>query len=313
MAATLKDIARACGMNVSTVSRALRNDPQVKAATRQRIQALAAGMGYRPNLAARALVVGRSRVIWFLLPSLRATLEQVPAHYASVYLGDHGYDLTAALHRDDEQVYQRQLSRLTQGMADGALIIPNLGLDDNGLVRSLLRQSFPVVFIDRYPSDLAEATRVVNDNAGATRDMLGRLADAGARQAISLFGGGNNAEEARRNGLLAAAAEIGLPLVKNGTMPDPGPTAILATNQQRILAFLQDHPALAQQPLFFGCFDQWLGEPHPARGVMVAKQDFETMGRLACDRLLAMIAGTPHANPQIVAPFLPGEWIEPRF
>jgi LacI family transcriptional regulator len=301
-------------MNVSTVSRALRDDPQVKTATRQRIQSLAAGMGYRPNLTARALVVGRSRAIWFLLPSLRATLEQVPAHYASVYLGEHGYDLTAALHRDDELVYQRQLSRLTQGMADGALIIPNTALDDNGLVRSLLRQSFPLVFIDRHPRDLAEVARVVNDNAGATRDMLRRLVDAGARQVISLFGNHNNAEESRRNGLLSAAAEAGVSVSEDATMPAiAGPTAILATGQHQILSFLQSQPALAQQPLFFGCFDQWLGEPHPAQGVAVAKQDFEAMGRHACDRLLAMIAGTPAPDPQTLVPHLPCAWIEPRF
>jgi DNA-binding LacI/PurR family transcriptional regulator len=316
MSTTLKDIARACGKDISTVSRALRDDPQVKAATRQRIQALAEGLGYRPNLAARALVAGRSRTIWFLMPSLRSTLEQVPAHYASVYLGEQGYDLMAALHRDDEQVYRRQLARLTQGMADGALIIPNTGLDDQGLVRSLLRRGFPLVFIDRYPQGVARAHRVINGNAEASRQMLRRLATAGARQVISLFGDGNNAEQARREGLLTMAAELGLALGEHRlprAAAKGGATAILATGQHQILAFLQAHPALVRRDLLFGCFDQWIGEPHPAQAVVVAKQDFEGMARQACDRLLALVGGAQPDDPQIVVPALSCDWIEPRF
>jgi len=316
MPTTLKDIARACGMDVSTVSRALRDDPQVKAATRERIKALATGLGYRPNLAARALVAGRSRAIWFLLPSLRVTLEQVPAHHASVYLGGRDYDLMAVLYRNDEQVYRRQLSRLTQGIADGALIIPNPDLDDQGLTRSLLRRGFPLVFIDRYPQDIPQVARVINDNAGASRRMLGRLAAAGAVRAISLFGTGNNAERARREGVLTMAAELGLPCGE-GRLPRAGrrsgPTAILATGQPQILAFLQAHPALAQEALFFGCFDQWVGEPHPARAVAVARQDFAAMAHRACDLLLARIGGQPMPRQEIVVASPPLDWVEPRF
>ena len=52
---TMRDVAREAGVNLSSVSRALRNDPQVSIATRTRIQKLAKKMGYRPNPLVQAL------------------------------------------------------------------------------------------------------------------------------------------------------------------------------------------------------------------------------------------------------------------
>jgi DNA-binding LacI/PurR family transcriptional regulator len=60
---TILTIAQACGVTDGTVSRALRGDPRVRAATRERVLAAAQRLGYRPDLAARALKQGRSGLI----------------------------------------------------------------------------------------------------------------------------------------------------------------------------------------------------------------------------------------------------------
>lgn len=65
---TLQDLADRLGVARSTVSRALRNDRQIAAPTRARVQALAAQVGYRPNAAARALTRRRADAIGFMLP-----------------------------------------------------------------------------------------------------------------------------------------------------------------------------------------------------------------------------------------------------
>lgn len=52
---TLKDIARKAGVNPSTVSRAMRNDPRISEVVRKRINRLAQKMGYRPNPLVAAL------------------------------------------------------------------------------------------------------------------------------------------------------------------------------------------------------------------------------------------------------------------
>ena len=66
----LKEIAEVCGVNVSTVSRALKDDPRVKADTRKKIHTMASRMGYTPNWAAQSLKGGKTNTIWFLIADL---------------------------------------------------------------------------------------------------------------------------------------------------------------------------------------------------------------------------------------------------
>jgi len=65
MAVTLKDIANACGVSYSTVSKALKNSPLVTAETTERIQQKAKEMNYIPNNSARSLVSNKSQTILF--------------------------------------------------------------------------------------------------------------------------------------------------------------------------------------------------------------------------------------------------------
>lgn len=70
MAVTLKDVAKACGVSYSTVSKALKNSPLVKPNTKAYIQQKAADMNYIPNHSARALVSKRSNTIGLIWPSV---------------------------------------------------------------------------------------------------------------------------------------------------------------------------------------------------------------------------------------------------
>ncbi|KRG10774.1 LacI family DNA-binding transcriptional regulator [Staphylococcus sp. NAM3COL9] len=70
MAVTLKDVAEACGVSYSTVSKALKNSQLVKPKTKQMIQQKALEMNYIPNHSARALVSKRSGTIGLIWPSV---------------------------------------------------------------------------------------------------------------------------------------------------------------------------------------------------------------------------------------------------
>ena len=61
MPVILKDIARALDVSVITVSKVMRDQPDVAAETRKRVLAKAQELGYRPNLTARSLVTGKKR------------------------------------------------------------------------------------------------------------------------------------------------------------------------------------------------------------------------------------------------------------
>ena len=70
MAVTLKDVAEACGVSYSTVSKALKNSQLVKPKTKEMIQQKAVEMNYIPNHSARALVSKKSGTIGLIWPSV---------------------------------------------------------------------------------------------------------------------------------------------------------------------------------------------------------------------------------------------------
>src|ERR1039457_5343841 len=72
----MKDIARDLGVSTVTISKVLRNHPDVGEETRQRVLARVKELDYRPNLAARGLVTGRTYLVGssypiYFIPSLR--------------------------------------------------------------------------------------------------------------------------------------------------------------------------------------------------------------------------------------------------
>ncbi|HUX70375.1 MAG TPA: LacI family DNA-binding transcriptional regulator, partial [Cellulomonadaceae bacterium] len=65
-----RDVARVAGVSVSTVSRALSRPGEVAPETLAKVLDTARGMGYRPNLAARGLITGRTGVIGLVVPDI---------------------------------------------------------------------------------------------------------------------------------------------------------------------------------------------------------------------------------------------------
>ena len=79
MPATLADVAARTGLSLPTVACILRgDDARFRAATRERVQAAAAELGYRPNTSARAMATGRFDVIGMLLPASQAKWRNPP-------------------------------------------------------------------------------------------------------------------------------------------------------------------------------------------------------------------------------------------
>jgi len=70
VAVSARDVARVAGVSISTVSRALAKPEDVAPATRDKVLNTARGMGYRPNLAARGLITGRTGIIGLIVPDL---------------------------------------------------------------------------------------------------------------------------------------------------------------------------------------------------------------------------------------------------
>lgn len=168
---SLKILAERLNVDVSTVSRALRNDPRVKPETRETVQALAQLLDYRPNAAARALRAGRSgRIAVLLSPPQQRFASPIFLELLSTldqHLRDTGRNLAvfAARTRDEETDLVRQI--IDEGLADGLVLGRTRKRDPR--VAFLLERGAPFVTLGRtdWPDahpwveiDYAEAGRL---------------------------------------------------------------------------------------------------------------------------------------------------------
>lgn len=72
---TIKDVAHRCGVSVSTVSRVLRNHPDVHPKTREKVEKAIQELGYRPSYLARGLVSGRTFTLGLLVSDITNPLS----------------------------------------------------------------------------------------------------------------------------------------------------------------------------------------------------------------------------------------------
>jgi len=146
---TLAAIARRAGVHVSTVSRALSDDPSgVAKPNIERIRALAEELGYRRDTAATALRTGRSSLIGMLVPFVTdyvlARIFEGVDHQAR--LG--GYDTVVTSTYDEPASRLAKLEHLLARRAEG-IVIGDARLDGDDVVQMLRRRRVPYVLVNR--------------------------------------------------------------------------------------------------------------------------------------------------------------------
>ncbi|MCY1138289.1 LacI family DNA-binding transcriptional regulator [Actinoplanes sp. Pm04-4] len=181
MAVTIRDVARASGVHISTVSRTFSAPHLVNPNTRSRVLAHAEELGYRPNRAARALITGRTYNIGLIVadianpffpPLIKAAESQARRHDHHIFVADTNED--AALEEEVVRALAKQV--------DGVLLVsPRMS---NALIEQLSRE-VPLVVVNRQ---IAGIPAVVMDVARGARIAVEHLTSLGHRR-IALLGG----------------------------------------------------------------------------------------------------------------------------
>ena len=144
---TLRDVARAAGVSTASASRALARPEAVSEELRGRILAAAGRLGYAPNLAARALVAGRSGLVAMLVDTLIEPLAAAPGRpRCSARLARRGYSLIIAT---TGGVHEEALARAREVLGRGveALISWNMA-DTAGLAEAVAAYGVPWLAFD---------------------------------------------------------------------------------------------------------------------------------------------------------------------
>lgn len=164
---TIKDIAKSLGLSVSTVSRALKDHPDISLETRKHVKELALKLNYKPNALALNLRRSKTNTIGVIIP------EIVHHFFSSVISGiedlayDKGYNVMIC---QSNESYEREVinaQALILNRVDGVLVSLSKHTLDFEHLRNFVHQGIPIVFFDRICSDIITDRVITNDEGGA--------------------------------------------------------------------------------------------------------------------------------------------------
>ena len=253
---TINDVAERSGVSIKTVSRVLNNEPNVRPATRARVEKAVAALEYSPNPSARGLAGTRSRMIGLIYdnPSpnylFQATTGALQASEANGY----GVSLLAP-EQDDPDLVGSITRFLSQSRVDGLLLIPPVG-DLPELLDALDGLGLPYARV--APLDGRPGIGVAIDDRMAAAMVVDHLTGLGHRRIGFVTGPKSHAAasarlEGYRIGLARADIEYDPELIFEGQfdlasggraaayfldMKNP-PTAIFASNDEMAAGLLQ--------------------------------------------------------------------------
>ncbi len=168
MAVTIRDVAAASGVHVSTVSRAFSAPHKVNPETRTRVLAIAEGLGYRPNRAARALTTGRTHNIGLIVADIANPFfpPLIKAAQAQARLRD--YHVFVADTDEDPRAEEQVIQNLTK-QVDGVLLCsPRL----SNRVIERLHAEVPFVVVNRRVRGMPTVLMDVRHGATLAIDHL---------------------------------------------------------------------------------------------------------------------------------------------
>lgn len=208
-AAKVKDVAKAAGVSVATVSRAFNLPNTVSDDARKTVFEVAKALGYTPNPAAKALRLQRSFMVGAVFPTTDYGV------YAQV-LGSFQHRMSTAGYLsvlltvgfDNSRIFE-PVSQLVERGVEGLMVVGRI--DDRRLMSYLLDKHIPVVSIYSALQD-APFPSVGIDNYGATMQVMEHLLGLGHRQFAMLSGPlqGNDRQQARRRAFTDALARAGI-------------------------------------------------------------------------------------------------------
>lgn len=184
---TIKDIARELGVSPSTVSRALKDHPDISEETRRHVRELADRMKYKPNAIALSLKNRKSNVVGVIIPQIVHYFFSSVISGIEEVAGKYGYSVMIAQSNElfDKEV--EAMAALADGRIDGLLISISKETVKYEHLRQFKEEGIEIVFFDRVPDDFKSDSVVIDDFQGALKAVQ-HLIDGGHRRILHLAG-----------------------------------------------------------------------------------------------------------------------------
>jgi DNA-binding LacI/PurR family transcriptional regulator len=320
---TIREVARAAGVSVGTVSLALADSPAIAPGTKLKVREAAASLQYRPSALGRALQSRRTNAVALIVPH---SSQHVFRHLyfmevlsgVSEVLNAAGMTLVLSTTQTEIAEEEAYVKILHSQIVDG-VILASAALNDKNIA-TLQLSSLPFVFIGRYPLDRAVRTVSIDDEGGAEQAVR-HLIWHGHRRIAHISGPlGHLSAVDRLAGYRAALAEAGIEFRpeycwegdyteeagRAGTGAllalDEPPTAIFAANDETAIGVADTLRAAGRAPgedfPVIG-FDDLMFARLVAPPLTTVHQPMRGLGSAAAQLLLALLNSEPSEDLQV--------------
>jgi LacI family transcriptional regulator len=164
---TIYEIAQALNMSPSTVSRALRNDPRISAATKRAVSKLAQDLNYQPNHIAAALRNGRSKILGIIVPNIDRSFFSSVVFGIEQVANKEGFNVMICQSHEDYNKEVETVDALMNAQVDGVIVSFAKTTTDFNHFKRVIQMGIPLILFDRTHEDIVASNVVTDDFNGA--------------------------------------------------------------------------------------------------------------------------------------------------
>ena len=201
------DIAKELNISRVTVSKALRDHPDISQAMKKKIGVTARKMGYVPNLIARQLNSRRTFTIGIVVPDLENSFFSFIVDTMIDYATEHNYHVILTVSREKETIEKHNIENLIGMRVDGLLVCLSQETTDRQVFTTVSKMKIPLVFFDRAFENMKFSQVLFNDKPGAAIS-LNRIIQEGYTRIANFAGySKTNIGKKRTEGFLEALSK----------------------------------------------------------------------------------------------------------
>lgn len=184
---TLKDIAAALNLSITTVSKALKDYPDVNTNTKERVKAYAKKVNFTPNAHAAFLRTQQSKLIGVVIPRLNHFFFSNVLRGIMKAAEEEDYMVIVLSSDESYELEKKQINRLLQQNVDGILLSIADSTHDTKHIDAIIEQKIPLIFFDKY-SKLSNCSSVVINDQKAAFNAVEHLIKQGKKNIAHLRG-----------------------------------------------------------------------------------------------------------------------------
>ena len=184
---TLKKLSEVLGISISTVSRALKDHPDISDNTKKKVKELAEALEYEPNTYAVQLRTRQSNVLGIMVPTIDNFFYDSFIAAVEEEARLHGYSVMIMQSRDKVQTETSNLHLFRKNMIMGLFVSVSIETEDMSPFRKLEEMKIPVVFFDRV-ADVEGSHKVCLADKEAAKIAAETIIERKKKNVMALFG-----------------------------------------------------------------------------------------------------------------------------